>query len=486
MHRKRSHAHAQYRSDVQGVDPRRLTDPGPQLKKVLEFKERLEAERWLLFSTFDTIEEFENDLLGHLLRWVRDAEKGTQGTAPTPPPSEPPQGAHATDIAGDDASDLLDRAKQLAKEGKLTRAESIYARAVLAGPDVESLTQYTRFLRRAGRLDMAATMSERLLEVGRAQGDLPAQIEALSNQGIINRKRGDYVASKRELEEAMALARAMGDAGESNIAFLLDNLALTFRKEGRFESALEYSEQALEIRRRGEDQRGLANSLNNVGALRRQRGDVDAAVEMHEQAISLFAELEDRRGEAQAHANLGEALHAAGRLDDAHAEYERSLELNQALNSPEGIGMNCWQLGRLALTNGDSNSASSYATRCLLSDEGADRPESIGGALHLIGQVDLAAGNADEAIPTLERALSIYRGSGQRLGEAWTAADLAKAQAVATRLPSATEALQRATALGANLEHVQFQAALDEARGVVRAAFDAQGLEMPTRTIVTK
>ena len=62
-----------------GVEPTRLTDPGEHLRKVLQFKERLEAEKWLLFSTFDSLEEFDNDLLGHLLRWIRDEEKGTHG-----------------------------------------------------------------------------------------------------------------------------------------------------------------------------------------------------------------------------------------------------------------------------------------------------------------------------------------------------------------------------------------------------------------------
>jgi tetratricopeptide (TPR) repeat protein len=464
----------------QGVDAARLTDPGEQLKKVLAFKDRLEKERWLLFTTFDSAQEFEDDLLAHLLRWTRDEEKGNDGALTVPPPSEPPDGTddereiHAPK-RGDQGTDaewsLLDEAKRLTKEGRLTRAESLYARAVAGPPDVEALTQYTRFLRRTGRLERATALSERLIEVAREHGDPGAEIEGLSNRGIIRRKRGDYSGSTSDFEAAIGIARGMGDAGLSNMAFLLDNVALTLRKEGRFAAALAALEQSLQIRNGIDDPRGLANSLNNVGALRRQRGDLDSAGDMHRRAINLFRELDDPRGEAQARANLGEVLYALGDFSAARSEFTESLEINEALKSPEGIGMNCWQLGRLALDLGDTDAARGYALRCLSIDEhGADRPESVGGAFHLFGQIELAVDDPQQAILSLERALAIYERTGQRLGASWTAADLARAHSGLGDEVAARRALAKAVELGAELDHVQLQEALRTARSVVEVS----------------
>lgn len=54
-----------------GVDPGRLSDPGPQLQKVLDFRESLEAKRELLFKRFQVLDEFETQLRFHLAAWRR-------------------------------------------------------------------------------------------------------------------------------------------------------------------------------------------------------------------------------------------------------------------------------------------------------------------------------------------------------------------------------------------------------------------------------
>jgi hypothetical protein len=48
------------------VDPRRMSDPGPQLTAILDFKKSLEKNRTLLFETFDTSEAFSEKLRRHV------------------------------------------------------------------------------------------------------------------------------------------------------------------------------------------------------------------------------------------------------------------------------------------------------------------------------------------------------------------------------------------------------------------------------------
>jgi hypothetical protein len=57
------------------ISGERLRDPGEQLQKVLAFKKKLEADRILLFSTFDTLADFEEKLRRHLAEWLREHER---------------------------------------------------------------------------------------------------------------------------------------------------------------------------------------------------------------------------------------------------------------------------------------------------------------------------------------------------------------------------------------------------------------------------
>lgn len=58
------------------VDPKQLSDAGPQLQKVLEFRKTIESEKNHLFHNFDSIEIFRKLLRRHLAAWLRDEEAG--------------------------------------------------------------------------------------------------------------------------------------------------------------------------------------------------------------------------------------------------------------------------------------------------------------------------------------------------------------------------------------------------------------------------
>jgi tetratricopeptide (TPR) repeat protein len=58
-----------------------LRDPGPQLKQVLDFKEKIEKEKRYLFKSYDQPAEFCDEIRKHLAQWLRDHEKDAGGAA---------------------------------------------------------------------------------------------------------------------------------------------------------------------------------------------------------------------------------------------------------------------------------------------------------------------------------------------------------------------------------------------------------------------
>jgi hypothetical protein len=52
------------------VDPSKLSDPGAQLQKVIDFRRGLEAKKELLFATYDELPAFENHVRKQLAGWL--------------------------------------------------------------------------------------------------------------------------------------------------------------------------------------------------------------------------------------------------------------------------------------------------------------------------------------------------------------------------------------------------------------------------------
>ena len=65
------------------VDPCQLSDPGPQLRRVLEFRKDIEKKKTHFFQSFDSTESFRRLVRRHLADWLRDEESGgTAGKTP--------------------------------------------------------------------------------------------------------------------------------------------------------------------------------------------------------------------------------------------------------------------------------------------------------------------------------------------------------------------------------------------------------------------
>jgi tetratricopeptide (TPR) repeat protein len=76
------------------------------------------------------------------------------------------------------------------------------------------------------------------------------------------------------------------------VADSLNNLALSYKSQGRYEEAEPYYQQALEMRREllGHRHPDVAQSLNNLGALRYQQGRLKEAQSLLLEALPIYEE----------------------------------------------------------------------------------------------------------------------------------------------------------------------------------------------------
>ena len=134
-------------------------------------------------------------------------------------------------------------------------------------------------------------------------------------------------------------------------ADLLSKLGILHYSLGEARRAIEYYEQALAIAREIGDRRGEGAHLGNLGLAYAALGEVRRAIEYHEQALSVAREIGDRRMEGNHLANLGLLAKGQGDLARARALWEQALRIFEAIEDPNAERVRGWLA---ALEEGDT------------------------------------------------------------------------------------------------------------------------------------
>jgi tetratricopeptide (TPR) repeat protein len=222
------------------VEERKLSDPGEQLRRVLEFKAKLEREKRLLFYTYDELSVFESKLRSHLAQWVREHESGP-ADEPRPPGSPPV--APGPDLEGGPdvptpvspeaeahgSEELVRAAKELAFESHFTEAETLFARAVAINEDPGALFSYGNFLAQRERLAQARAKFERAVERADEAHEAVWKARALNSLGDLLRAQGSLGQAEAKYRQSLEIFERTGD---------MEGLAEVYSKLGDLYEAL--------------------------------------------------------------------------------------------------------------------------------------------------------------------------------------------------------------------------------------------------------
>jgi tetratricopeptide (TPR) repeat protein len=174
------------------------------------------------------------------------------------------------------------------------------------------------------RLDEAAQMLRRGVELAEQVGSVEELGGSLINLGIVEMKREAW-------DEAIACDRRAIDEFErvghgSGRAIGYANLAEKLMMSGDDEAALETAEHALELSRAIGLSYTIADLTKTIASLQLRRGDLEGAASRAEEAAGLFVEIGALPGAAEALDVAAEALGRAG-------EAERATEMSDRARS---------------------------------------------------------------------------------------------------------------------------------------------------------
>ena len=282
------------------VDPRQLSDPGAQLKQVLDYKKKLEAEKKIFFETFDDIEVFSEKLRRYLASWTRDHESGKRSKLPVKPLVTPVVAKYdpvledvdsAVKTGLPNANNFVDEVEILLKQGKLTDAEAKLAAAIMSGDNMTAFRTYGGFLVKQNRLTDAESVFKKMLGIAKDADEFSWAGSALAGLGGIYRMRGDFLRSFTALKDALVLKeKAKDESGMTYISIWLGDLCFKFEK---WTKADEYFRKALQLCDSIDNEHLKADILAKLAKSSLKTGNVPEAVSFEDQARNLFKKLGD-------------------------------------------------------------------------------------------------------------------------------------------------------------------------------------------------
>jgi predicted ATPase/DNA-binding CsgD family transcriptional regulator len=149
-------------------------------------------------------------------------------------------------------------------------------------------------------------------------------------RATLARAAGQLDAARHDHEQALALARELGDLWyETQI---LSGLGLTAARAGDFAAARRAFAACLAVRERLRDGPGVAWSRINLGDAARAEGDLAAAGEHYRAALNVLQRVGDRAGTADARAALGWVALERNDLPAARGHAIASLALRHELH----------------------------------------------------------------------------------------------------------------------------------------------------------
>jgi predicted ATPase/class 3 adenylate cyclase len=276
----------------------------------------------------------------------------------------------------------------------------------------------------------------------------PARVKACVNAGVLTER--DPAASRRFLEEALAIARELGEP--RMVALAVHSLARLEAVMSNSDRAIALLEESLEIARDLVDRKSMWESLHTLSGIALDRGKYLEAQALTEEALACAREVGDTRRLARSKSSLGAIAYAEGAFELAFSLHSETLLISRELGDRWREAVALESLGHVIYARGEIDGARDLWTQALTIHREAEDTFGTSRALAFLGRVALDGSDVRGARVLLEESLVIGRKLGDRaqtvdlLGE-WAALVAAEGHPErAGRLLGAAEATRESIA----------------------------------------
>jgi tetratricopeptide (TPR) repeat protein len=343
------------------VEPKQLADPGPQLLKVLDFRQALEQNRRHLFHTFDSTIKFEKLLTRHLAHWTRVHEKHADLGMPMAEPEamiplmEPVSTSSSIEVAS---------AWAWVRSGRRTLAESLFAKAIVEGNNPRSFLEFGRFLLDDGRNAQADVMFNKAYALAEECGDKSLMADTLRSIAQNKATNRWFSAAEEAYGLALDLDRSLGRT--EAIASDLMGLAALRWAGGDLVGAEEVSREAIKIHENSKNVEGFTEGYRQLARILTARGNLVEAETLFSKSLELCRQFSLTRQLVDTLAEYGYLFEHRGELTRAEALYSESLQIAEDLSIPIVTAYGYLDLARVLAARKNYSDAENLYSRALV------------------------------------------------------------------------------------------------------------------------
>ena len=397
-----------------------LADPGPQLRKVLQFRAKIEREHKFLFITYEDENDWAAKFEVHLCRWIDKFQPFQKREVSSSIPGD--FESRLTALMGqlqqirlefqtsqtklrNEALTLGREAAKFATSGQLSRAENSFARSLELFPEPETLEAYGSFLERIGLLSKAEERFCQLRRLGETMGRHDLISLALSRLGDIYDTRGEARKAEQMYEEALALDKRIGN--RKGLSREHHNLGLIYYSRGDLDKAERMYRKSLAIDKELNNEEGIADDYGNLGLIHYDRGDLETAEKMHRKALAIDEELGNMEGCADDYNNLGLVELARDHLETAKTLFGRAFDFNRTIGSKDGMADDSFGLASVSLKEKAYELAEEFVAEAMSLNRDLERHAELVDNLVLLASLCSGKGEPVRARKALEEALTL-------------------------------------------------------------------------------
>ncbi len=291
--------------------------------------------------------------------------------------------------------------------GDFAKASEYYQKLLAANPkDITAIVSTGRIAIKGGKAQDSLDPLSRALSLSIQLGNDEVRSATLHLMGVAYRRLNKPEDALRNFQDALAIRRRTQE--KRGIAFSLNEMAVVEVSLGKNKDALAHYQEALQVRREIGDKRGLGDTLLDLGNFYDDGGDHDQALKIYKEALQQERDIGNESLQAICLNNIGAVYYEKAQYEDARTYYQQALQLREKSKVAQDIVESIHNLAETSVRMGQYDQAVTEYMRAL--DLRRNMNDARGAAIesYTVGIMFLDQGRFGAAISSMEDALKTF------------------------------------------------------------------------------
>lgn len=274
-----------------------------------------------------------------------------------------------------------------------------------------------------GDFSKAIYCYDRILSISRSMGYLELTYSAYEMKGDVFRAQGQFTEARHNYLQALDVAETIPNFWKKPIS--LQEIAVTYSRQGNYPKAVEYNQLALQSYGSLGDKSGVGEITLNLGSVYGRAGLYENAIIYFKRANEIFEELRDKRsgpgnGQGLAILNSGEMYGEIGDFQEAVKLAQEALPIFERNKSARFIAGSLNLMGVNYLRQKNYEQAAINLSKALTIRESLSDTSDVSETLNSLAEVSLEQQDLIRAKELSERSAAYAKDNGD-LEKEWKA-----------------------------------------------------------------